>query len=226
MTDGVTSQDVPFTLNVGDFSLSLNPQVLQVFPTDQNASYSVTVGSINQFDQMLYLSCGGLPAGATCSVGYPTINVGDGLPEVIAIQTQSVPTGNYQITVTGTSAPITHLRHPLQLHASPDFTASVSPTSASVTKKGRLGKNFNVTVSPVNGFNGSVNFACSSSSGLVACSFNPTSATVPANGTATSVLTLTASSQAASEGRRGRNGIGLVGELLFGLLLPLSSLSW
>jgi hypothetical protein len=94
VTDGVTTQDVPFTLNVGDFSLNLSPQVLQVFPTDQNASYNLTVGSINQFDQVLNLTCGGLPAGASCSVGYPAINVGDGLPEVIAIQTKSVPTGN------------------------------------------------------------------------------------------------------------------------------------
>ena len=188
-----------------------------MFPTDQNASYNLTVGPINQFDQVLNLTCGGLPAGASCSVGYPAINVGDNLPEVIAIQTQSVPPGNYQITVTGVSSPLTHTAT-AQLQVS-DFTASVSPTSATVASGGSA--NFNVTVSPVNGFGGSVNFSCSSSSVLIACSFSPSSLTVPATGAATSVLTLTASSKAGFAARI--PGTGILPMLAIGLVFPLSA---
>jgi hypothetical protein len=220
VTDGIISQDVPFTLNVGDFSLSLSPQVLQVFPTDQNASYKLTVGSINKFDQALNLTCAGLPAGAVCSVGYPAINVGDGLPEVIAIQTQSVPTGNYQISVTGVSAPLTHTAT-AQLQVT-DFTATVDPTTATVAKGSST--NFNVTVNPVNGFDGGVNFWCSSSTGAVACSFNPSSMTVPANGTATSVLTLTASAKSANSRKISSSASALLGLLAVALMLPLGVL--
>jgi hypothetical protein len=70
-----------------------------------------------------------------------------------------------------------------------DFNPSVSPTSATVKAGGSA--NFTVTVSPVNGFVGTLNLYCSSSTALVACAFNPTSITVPASGTGTSTLTLT-----------------------------------
>ena len=57
VTNGLTTQNFPFTLNVGDFTMSLTPQTLQVFPTGSGA-YQLTVGSENQFDQAVYLTCG------------------------------------------------------------------------------------------------------------------------------------------------------------------------
>ena len=189
-TDGVITQSTPFTVNVGDFAMSLSPTVLQVLPSDQNV-YTLTLTSMQQFDQIVSISCGGLPAGASCSsIPFTTPQPG-GTQISVGVGTQSVPTGNYQITVTGTSTPIVHTAT-AQLQVS-DFTASVSPTSATVSAGGSA--NFNVTVSPVNGFDGNVSFSCSAP-GLITCSFNPASVTVPANGTAGSTLTLTANTHA------------------------------
>jgi len=180
------TQDVPFTLNVGDFTMSLSPQTLQVFPSGGGA-YQLTVGSVNQFDQVVNLSCGGLPAGASCNTVPFTYPPTGGSPLAVGVQTQSVPVGNYQIVVTGSSPPITHTATAV-LQVS-HFTASVSPTSAAVPAGGST--NFNVTVSPINGFDGSVSLLCSSSV-AVTCSFNPTSVAVSAGANGTSVLTVTA----------------------------------
>ena len=191
-TDGLFTQDVPFTLNVGDFSLSLSPQVLQVLATDQTGSYNLTVGSINSFDQVVTLGCGGSATGITCSTVPFTYPPTGSTPITVGVQTQTVPAGNYQITVTGTSTPITHTATAV-LQVS-DFTASVSPTSASVPQGGST--SFNITVSAVNGFAGTVSLACSSSA-AVTCSFNPASVAVPAGGSGTSALTVTVPQSAA-----------------------------
>jgi len=220
VSDGLTTQNFPFTVNVGDFSMSLNPQVLQVFPTSQNESYNLTVGAINQFDQIVNLACGGLPTGASCYIEYPTITVGDGLPGTVAVQTQSVAPGNYQITVTGTSAPLTHTATAeLQVW---DFNPSVSPSSATVNAGGSA--NFNVTVAPVNGFTGTVTFACTSTSALVSCSFNPTSATVSGNASVGSTLTITAKSAAARSKGASLSAEDTLGVLLISLSLPVGAL--
>ncbi len=199
VTDGMITQDSPFTVNVGDFAMSMSPTILQLLPTDQG-SYTLTLTSIQQFDQTVNISCGGLPAGATCStVPFDTPTPG-GAQVSVGVQTQSVATGNYQITVTGTSTPVSHTVI-AQLQVS-DFTATVSPTSATIKAGGSA--NFNVVVSPVNGFDGNVNFTCSvSPAGPISASFNPTSISVPANGTASSTLILTANSQAKFAPARG-----------------------
>jgi hypothetical protein len=218
VTDGVITQDIPFTLNVGDFTMSLSPQVLQVSPNGGGA-YQLTVGSTNSFDQVVNLGCGGLPVGAYCSLLPFTYPPTGASPVTVGVQMQSVPGGNYEITVTGTSGPITHTAT-AQLQLS-GFTASVSPSNATVAAGGSA--NFNVAVSSVNGFNGTVNFGCSTSSGLISCSFNPASLPVSGNGTAISVLTLTASSQAASAQRDSGTGINVLGSLLIALALPITA---
>ena len=187
-TDGATTQNLPITINIGDFTLSLSPQPLQVFPNG-SGSYQLTVGSINQFNQVVNLTCSGLPTGATCSTfpGWTRPPTGS-TPISIGVQVQSVPVGNYQITVTGTSGPLTHAAT-AQLQVS-DFTAAVSPANAPVPAGGST--NFNVTVSPINGFDGSVSLQCSSSV-PVSCSFSPASVAVPAGGNGTSVLTVSPS---------------------------------
>jgi hypothetical protein len=198
-TDGATIQNAPLTINIGDYTMSLSPQTLQLLP-DGSGTYQLTVGSINQFNQIVNLTCSGLPTGASCSTfpGYARPPTGSS-PVSIPVQLQSVPTGNYTITVSGSSPPVAHAAT-AQLQVW-DFTPSVSPTGASTSAGGIA--NFNVTVSAVNGFNGSVSFSCSGSgASAVSCSFNPGSTNVSANANATSVLTVTAPSQPAATSLR------------------------
>lgn len=193
VSDGVLIQDVPFTLNVGDFAMSLTPPTVQAFPSGFGST-TLTLTSINNFNQIVNLSCGGLPNGASCNITPFDTPTPGGAQDVVGVQINSLPIGNYQWNVTGASSPVTHTAT-AQLQVW-DFTGSVSPTSATVKVGGSA--TFNVTVTPVNGFNGGVSFFCSTATPGISCAFNPSSTTVPANGTTSSVLTLTVASQFAS----------------------------
>lgn len=85
----------------------------------------------------------------------------------------------------------------------PSFTLGALPTSGSVAAGSSA--QTTVTVTPVNGFNSQVSFACSGASNGVSCSFNP--ATVTPNGTAaaSTMLTIATTSQSAAlaSGKRG-----------------------
>jgi len=199
VTDGVLTQDIPFTLNVGDFSMSLAPSIIQALPTGWGST-NLTLTSINKFDQTVSLSCGGLTTGASCNlVSFITPSPG-GVQMPVGVQTQSVPSGNYQLTVTGASGPATHITT-AQLQVW-DFAGSLSPTNATV--KAGSSTNFNVSVTPENGFNGLVYFSCSTPTYLISCAFTPTSANIPANGSPTSILTVSVSAQLASRAEKKR----------------------
>lgn len=85
--------------------------------------------------------------------------------------------------------------------ATPDFEVSVNPTSLTIVA-GQSGQ-ATFTVTPENGFNSAVSFACSGLPAEASCSFNPTSVT-PNGAPATS--TLTVSTTAASSAVRGPGG--------------------
>jgi hypothetical protein len=77
----------------------------------------------------------------------------------------------------------------------PDYSLSASPSSLNLTQ-GASG-NSTITVSSLNGFNSAVALTASGLPSGVTAAFAPSSVTPPANGSATSTLTLTAASNAA-----------------------------
>ena len=77
----------------------------------------------------------------------------------------------------------------------PDFSLTSSPSTATI--KAGQSATFTLTASPVNGFTGSISFACSGLPALAACTFNP--ATVVLSGkSATVTLTVTTSATSAT----------------------------
>ncbi len=158
-------------------------------------------------------TCSALPGGATCPSPWIGNPAPGGAQFPLTLNPQNSTPGNYTLTVTGTSSPVAHnTTATLQVW---DFKGNVSPTSATVQAGGSA--NFNVTISSVNGFVGNVNLGCQPSSIHISCSFNPSSLDVPANGTATSTLTLTAGSQLASTHRHGSRLLFLATFLVFPL---------
>ncbi len=87
----------------------------------------------------------------------------------------------------------------------PSFTLAAAPSSGSVTAGSSA--QTSITVTPVNGFNSQVSFACSGLSNGVTCSFSP--ATVTPNGTAAAgtMLTIGTTSQSAALAPEGRGGL-------------------
>ncbi len=87
------------------------------------------------------------------------------------------------LTSTSTAATVTVAAPP-----TPDFSLALNPTSGSVMP-GTTATTI-VTVTPVNGFNQAISFACSGLPIIVTCSFSPATVT-PSGGPATSTLTFT-----------------------------------
>ncbi|HEV2402519.1 MAG TPA: chitobiase/beta-hexosaminidase C-terminal domain-containing protein [Candidatus Sulfotelmatobacter sp.] len=81
------------------------------------------------------------------------------------------------------------------INASPDFQLSVKPTSLTIVA-GQSGT-ATFTVTPLNGFNSQVSFACSGLPAEAACSFNPATVT-PSGSAVSSTLTVTTTANSAS----------------------------
>ena len=189
--DIAITQTFPITVHVGDFSLNVLTTGGPARPTGQQF-FRVEVTSINHGGGSVQFSCTGLPAGAGCDLAP---NIAGNTAENFAINTINLAVGDYPFTVLGTVGSIVHTAN-ATLHVGDFGTAAINPASATLG----LGQSatFNLTVSSVNGFNDSVNLACSTSvnghaTTGVGCSFSPSPATFDASGKLTAQMTVTIS---------------------------------
>jgi hypothetical protein len=86
----------------------------------------------------------------------------------------------------------------------PSFTLGASPSSGSVTAGSSAQSS--ITVTPMNGFNQQVSFACSGVSNGVTCSFSPQTVT-PSGSAASTMLTVATTSQSAALAPAGRGSL-------------------
>jgi uncharacterized membrane protein len=172
---------------VPDFSLSASPASLSI--TQGNAgSSTITVNPVNGFSGSVGLSVSGLPSGVTASFN-PTSTTSTSTLTLTAATTAA--TGTVTLTITGVSGTLTHtttLTLTVNAPAVADFSLSASPATLSIRQG--ASKTSTITVTPLNGFNGSVSLSASGLPSGVTASFNPASTT------STSVLTLAASTTA------------------------------
>lgn len=171
-----------------DFSLSASPSSYTVFPGG-SAPYTIGVNPLNGFTGTVNLTVS-VPAGSglTATLNPTSVTGGSGNSALTVATSNSTAAGNYTVTVTGTSGSLVHSASVTV--AVTDFSMSASPASQSVTQGNSVP--YTVTVTALNGFNGTVGLGASvapSNSGITA-SFNPTSVT----GSGSSTLTLSASS--------------------------------
>jgi hypothetical protein len=150
------------------------------------------VTSINHGGGAVQFSCDGLPTGAGCDLAP---NIAGNTAENFSINTNNLPIGDYPFTVLGAVGSITHTAN-ATLHVGDFGTATITP--ASTTLGVGQSATFNLTVSSVNGFNDTVNLACSTSvnghaTSGVGCSFLPSPATFDASGKLTAQMTVTIS---------------------------------
>jgi regulation of enolase protein 1 (concanavalin A-like superfamily) len=169
------------------FQLSLAPGSLTITQGASGTS-TVSVTPQNGFTGSVSLSASGLPSGVTASFN-PSSTTSTSTLTLTASST--AVTGTATVTITGTSGSLTNSTTiSLTVNAVPvaSFTLSASPNSVTILQGGN--GTSTVTVTPQNGFNGSVSLSASGLPSGVTASFNPTSTT------STSTLTLTASSTA------------------------------
>jgi hypothetical protein len=174
-----------------DFSISVSPTSVTIVQGGAAGSTTITVNPVNAFNGSVNLSTSALPSGVTASFNP---NPATGSSKITLTASGTAATGTVILTITGTSGSLTHATSvSLTVNAAPpapDFSLSASPNSLTILQGGAVG-NTTVTLTPANGFNGSVGLAVTSAlpSG-VSAGFNPN----PTTGSST--LTLAASSTA------------------------------
>src|SRR5579859_1489900 len=179
-----------------DFSLSATP-ASQTVTAGGSTSYTMSVGPTNGFTGTVNLSVSGLPSGATGTFN-PTSISRSGLATLNVSTSSLTAIGGYTLTITGTdtsgslshSASVTLTVNPAPV---PDFTVSATPNSQSVTAGGST--NYTATVSPVNGYAGTVSLSVSGLPTGDSGSFNPASIS---GGSGASTLTISTGSSTAA----------------------------
>ncbi len=179
---------------VPSFALSAATNSINI---SQGLSNGTTISTLaaGGFNSSIALTANGQPSGVTVSFSPGSITGASSSTMNIAVAS-SVALGAYQITVTGTSGNITATATLglTVLAPPPTFTLSASPASLDVTggNKGTV----TLTVTPQNGFNAAVGFACSGLPAGALCSFSPNTVT-PSGAAASTTLTLTTSATGA-----------------------------
>jgi len=167
-----------------NFTISATPSsqsVTQGGPT----SYTVTVNPSGGFTSNVTLSVTGLPSGASATFGTNPIAGGSGSSAMNVSTSSSTPAGTYTLTITGTGGGLTHSTT-VTLVVN-NFTISASPSSETVTRGNSA--TYTVTITALNGFNGTVTFSARGLPANSSASFSPSSVT----GSGTSRLTISTS---------------------------------
>lgn len=176
-TTGLT-HSVTVTVRIVDFAISANPTSLTLNAGVPGSS-TITITPINGFNGTVALAATS-SAGLSASLSPSTVT-----GTSTSTLTLSAPIiGNYTVSVTGTSGPLSHTTAVITVRVV-DFTIAATPTYVSFNA-GQSGT-ATIAVTGLNGFAGSVTLSATPSAGLTAI-FSPQTIT----GTGTSTLTLTA----------------------------------
>jgi len=167
------------------FTLSAAPTTLTILQ-GSFGSTTITINPANGFNSNVTLSASGVPSGVTATFGTNPATSSSGLTLTAS---SSAATGTFTATVTGTSGTLTSKTAvTLTVNPAGDYTLSASPGSLNIAQSAK--GTSTITVTPLNGFNGSVSLSATGLPSGVTAAFNPSSTT------GTSILTLTASSTA------------------------------
>jgi len=175
------------------FTLSDSPSSLTITQGGSGTS-TITVNDLNGFAGSVTLAASGLPSGVTAAFG---TNPTTGTSVLTLTASSTATTGSATVTITGTSGSLTAsttLALTVNSTATPNFSVAASPTSVTVTQ-GTSGTS-TITITSTGGFNSATTLSASGLPSGVTATFSTNPVTPPANGSATSTLTLTASSSA------------------------------
>lgn len=154
--------NLPLTVtNAQDFSIHLSATAITAGPGTSNCNFTVSIAGLNGFADSVSVSLTGLPAGTTTSPTTP-FNVAAGGSQVVTLSIPSTTqSGNYPVTVSGTSGTLTHSANLiLTVTAAPDFSMVLTPTSVTANA-GSSSSSFTVSITALNGFTGSVSVGLS-----------------------------------------------------------------
>ncbi|HEX2641897.1 MAG TPA: hypothetical protein VHU81_02815, partial [Thermoanaerobaculia bacterium] len=181
-----------------DYSVSCSPASLTI---QQGGSGTVTctVTSFDGFSSAVAFSCSAMPTGGSCAFSPSSVTPpadGTASTTVTISATGTAAAGTSTIKVDGKVGTLTRTAGvSLTISSSPpDFTVSCGTSSISVQQGGSVTRV--CTIASVGGFASAVSMSCVGLAAGESCSFSPASVTPAANGTASTTMTLSASSTA------------------------------
>ncbi len=185
-TSSSVIETIPLSLTVTpSYTLSAAPNTLSVVQGNTVTS-TITITTFDGFSGSVMLAASGLPNGVTASFNP---NPATSTSTLTLTASTAAATGAATITVTGTSGVLSATTTiNLTVTPAPSYTLSANPSSVSVVQ-GSQGTSA-ITITPANGFSGSVTLSASGLPSGVTAAFTPNPAT------STSTLTLTASATA------------------------------
>jgi subtilase family serine protease len=176
------------------FTLSSSPSSVSITQGGSAGTSTITVTDVGGFSGSVTLAASGLPSGVTATFGTnPTTSTST----LTLTASSTATTGTATVTITGTSGSLTAtttIALTVSAAASPNFTIGASPTSLTVTQ-GSNGTS-TITITSQNGFDSATTLSASGLPSGVTAAFSTNPVTPASGGSATSTLTLTASSSA------------------------------
>jgi hypothetical protein len=196
---------IALTVNVPpSFTILAAPATVSIVQSG-SATSTITVTSIGGFTGSVALTASGLPSGVSASFAAGTVS-GTQVMTLTASSAASVG-GPVTVTINGTSSTLTaSTTIALTVTAAPGLTFSGS--AITITRGATSGNTSTISVTPTNGFTGTVAFSCSiapiAASDPATCTLSPTSVSITGTAAQTTVLTVTttAATTAANRMRR------------------------
>jgi hypothetical protein len=190
-----SSTDLSVTVNAPaspDFSMSASPSSLTLTQGNTGTS-TVSVTASNGFNGTVGLAVSGCPNSPAnvCSLSPSSISNGSGSATLTVTTDSTTPTGIYNIVVTGTSGSLSHTASvtlTVNAPAAGDFSISASP--GNVVLRGAGTATYNVSISSLNGYTGTVTVSV----GNLPPNSTGSSATIT-GGSGSAALTVTTTSQ-------------------------------
>jgi len=184
-TSGNIQKTAELTVNVlsktqPDFTVSLDPDRLDVIQGNSGTT-TLTITPVNGFRGTVSLSAENVPTGITVSFNPNSLNVPDKTESTVTVEVGSnVSPHSYSITLVATSGNIqktAELTVNVLSKTQPDFTVSLDPDRLDVIQ-GNSGTT-TLTITPVNGFTGTVSLSVVDPPDGITVRFNPSSLNVP-----------------------------------------------
>jgi hypothetical protein len=177
-----------------DFTISAAPGAQSELPGGA-AKFALTLTATGGFSDAVNLSCTNIPPGAACAFDSSSVTPkSSGSQVTVTVTTPpTLAQGVDKFTVSAASGSITHTQD-VQISVG-GIASSISPVSATIAAGSSA--NFQVAMNSTGGFAGPVTLVCSGVPSGMNCGFASPQATLAANGSATSTLTVQVASKPA-----------------------------
>lgn len=220
-SNGEISASAPLTLDVGGFTLSATPSIVQT--NGPNAPNMTVTGTFSSFfNQTILITCDGLPTGATCTgPGLLSPSMPTGTAMLSALPGVSAQDYPFQVVATYDNASAS-VKATLRVSS---FSAALQTNSATISNG--QSATFNVEFTSLNHFtNSQISLSCQSTSN-VTCSTASQVASLSDGGTATLALKVTPpASTTAMAAHAGRSWTVAIACFVLSLFSPKRSPSW